>query len=235
MSVPKRLIIEYEDGSQKGIEFQQLSKSACLELSGKGLCPPPPEIPESLPHYLLLRWKNGWQEVLGIDNTPVELLRYYVLERVEAVGRLSLEVKGDYPVLFSIKRLPKELERIMVLGKEETKGYSLVPKIRKEEGDKIEHVEFDKSESDFQSEPHQAGKSWYEEMLNSLRTELEKRGLTAEEILTREPAQRIREYRELARALNIRATEKQEDLYGFIQLMLENLLTSHAPSGYHQA
>jgi len=223
MRGPKRLMIEYEDGSIKGIEFSQLSPSTCFELSQKGLCPPPAEKPEPLKHYLLLRWKNGWQEVMGIDKHPLELLRYYILERVEEVGRLALEVKGEYPVLFTLERLPKELQRILIVGKEESKGYSLEPKIKKEEGDKIEHVEFDKAERHFQSEPDKEAENWYEEMIHSLRTELDKRGLTAEKILAREAAQRINEYKELAKGLTIRATGKQEDVYGLMQLMMEKL------------
>ncbi len=217
-------MVEYEDGSTKAIEFSQLSPSTCLELSEKGLCPPPAEKSEPLRNYCLLQWKNGWQEVIGIDKNPLELLRYYILERVEEVGRLALEVKGEYPVLFTIERLPKELQRIMILGKEESKGYSLEPKIKKEEGDKIEHVEFDKAERHFQSEQDQGAETWYGELVNSLKAELEKRGLTAEKILTREPAQRINEYKELAKRLTIRAMGKQEDVYGLMQLMMEKLV-----------
>lgn len=224
MRGPRRLMVEYEDGSIKGIEFSQLSPSTCLELSRKGLCPPPAEKPEALNHYLLLLWKNGWQEVIGIDKNSLELLRYYILERVEEVGRLALEVKGEYPLLFTIGRLPKELQRIIIVGKEDTKGYSLEPKIKKEEGDKIEHVEFDKAERHFQSDPDQEAERWYGELVNSLRTELEGRGLTAERILKREPTERIREYRELAKVLNIRATGKQQDVYGLMQFMMEKLV-----------
>jgi hypothetical protein len=43
MREPRRLMVEYEDGSIKGIEFSQLSPSTCFELSQKGLCPPPAE------------------------------------------------------------------------------------------------------------------------------------------------------------------------------------------------
>jgi phosphoglycerate-specific signal transduction histidine kinase len=161
--------------------------------------------------------------VIGIDKNHLELLRYYILERVEEVGRLALEVKGEYPLLFTLERLPKELQRIVIVGKEDTKGYSLEPKIKKEEGDKIEHVEFDKAERHFQSEPDKEAENWYNELINSLRTELEKRGLTAETILTREAAQRINEYKVLAKALNIRATGNQQDVYGLMQFIMEKL------------
>jgi hypothetical protein len=45
MSEPKPLIIEYEDGSTKGIEFRQLSRLSWLELPKLGLSDPPSVIP----------------------------------------------------------------------------------------------------------------------------------------------------------------------------------------------
>lgn len=226
MSAPKRLIVEYEDGSTKEMEFNRLDKSIRFELSRKGLCPPPSEIPEPLKHYLLLRWKTEWQEVIRVDISPVELLRYYILERIEEVGRLALEVRGNYPVLLNIKRLPKELESLMILGRENVKVYHLEPKTKREEGDKVEHVEFDKAERHFQPEPDRQAEAWAGKIRDALRTELERRNLTAEKLMAADQSQRIKEFKELAKVLNLRATEKQEDVYGFIQLMIENL-TKH--------
>jgi hypothetical protein len=68
MTVPKSLTIEFEDGSKKTIAFSQLTRPAWLELSQMGLCPSPSAVSEPSKHYLLLRWKNGWQEVIGIDK-----------------------------------------------------------------------------------------------------------------------------------------------------------------------
>jgi hypothetical protein len=223
MTLPKRLIVEYEDGSTKGIEFSQLDKSIRLELSRRGLSPPPSEVPEHLSHFLLLRWKSGWQEVIGVDKSPVELLRYYILERMEEVGRLALEVKGDYPILFTIKRLPKELESLMIIGREEVKVYHLEPKTKREEGDKIEHVEFDKAERHFQPESDGQAEAWIGKIREALRTELDKRNLTSEKLTASNQSQRIMEYKELSKALGLRAKERQEDVYCFIQFMIENL------------
>lgn len=223
MKVPKRFIVEYEDGSTKGIEFNQLSNPFQLELSHKGLCPPPSEMLEPSKHYLLLLWKSGWQEVMSVEKTPVELLRYYVLERVEEVGRLALEVKGDYPILFTIKRLPKELDRLMLLGSEHPKVYRLEPKIKREEGDKIEHIEFDKAERHFQPELDKEAEAGFRDIADALKKELEKKGFTPQRILDLNQTKRIKEYKDLIKVLNLRATEKQKDVYGFIQWMIENL------------
>jgi hypothetical protein len=223
MTLPRRLIVEYEDGSTKGIEFNQLDRSTRSELSRWGLCPQSSEIPEPLSHYLLLRWKNGWQEVIGVDKNPVDLLRYYILERVEEVGRMALDFKGEYPLLLTVKRLPKELDRLMIVRSGNAKVYRLEPKAKKEEGDKIEHVEYDKAERHFQPEPDERANAWWAEIMETLRKELSRKGLSTKRLLDGDPSGRVKEYKELARNLGLRATERQEDVYGFIQLMVENI------------
>ncbi|UCE33735.1 MAG: hypothetical protein JSV40_11040 [Deltaproteobacteria bacterium] len=226
MSEPKRLIIEYEDGSMKGIEFFHLSRLNRLELSKLGLCAPPSAIPSPSKYYLLLRWKDGWQEVFGVDNGSVELLRYYVIERMEEVGRMALEVEGDYPVLLLIRRMPKKLESLTIIGGGGSKVFGLEPKLRNEEGGKVEHVEYDKAERHFQHEPEETAQDRVKAITDTLQREFDKSGLTAEKLLAMDQAPRVEEYKKVARAVGIRATEKQEDVYGFIQLMTENLANS---------
>ena len=221
MTVPKRLTIEFEDGSKKTTAFSQLPRPAWLELSHMGLCPPPPTIPEPSKNYLLLRWKNGWQEVIAIDWDSAELLRYYVLERAEETGRIAIEVEGEYPILFSVKRLPKELDSLVIIGKTGTKRYPMEPRVKREEGGKIEHIAFDRAERHFQSQSQETPGIGVQEIAHFLAEELNKRGLSAKKLLNMDPMQRIAEYKELAKVLGLRATERQEDVYGFIQLMIE--------------
>jgi hypothetical protein len=223
MSMPKRLIVEYEDGSTKGTDFSQLSRRSWLELSKLGFCSPPPIVPQPSKSYLLLRWQDGWQEVLGIDESPVDLLRYYVLERVEEVGRMALQAKGDYPTLLVIRRKPKELDSMVIAGGNKTVAYSFELRIRKEEGDKIEHVEYDRAERHLHHEPDKDAAIRLEQLMNSLKSELSKKDLTAEKLLSTGWDKRVKEYKELAGTLGIRATEKQADVYGFIQFLIENL------------
>jgi len=223
MKSPKYFVMEYEDGSTKKIEFIQLSRPVHLELSRMGLCPSPSETPEPSKHYLLLHWKSGWQEVTSVDKNPHDLLRYYILERVEEVGRMALEVKGDYPVLLTVSRLPKELDRLMIVGSGNAKVYRLEPNTKREEGDKIEHVEFDKAERHFQPEPDEQAEIWLAEVMETLRNELSRKGLSAQKLLDGEPSHRVKEYKEFAKTLGLRARERQEDVYGFIQLLIEDL------------
>jgi hypothetical protein len=204
-----------------------LDRSTRSELSRRGLCSQPSEIPEPTSHYLLLRWKNGWQEVIGVGKNPVDLLRYYILERVEEVGRMVLAFKGEYPLLLTVKRLPKELDRLMIVRSGSAKVYRLEPKAKREEGDKIEHVEYDKAERHFQPEPDDQAEAWFAEVMEALRSELSRKGLSAEKLLDGDPSHRVKEYKELAKAMRLWATERQEDVYGFIQLMIENSALSN--------
>ncbi len=225
MKKPKQLTIEYEDGSAKTIPFSQLDRSIWRELSGRGLSSPPSEA-EPSKSYLLLRWKNGWQEVVGVDQDSVDLLRYYILERVEETGRVVLEAAADYPLLLTVKRLPKELESLTIVGSEPAKVYEVEPKKKKEEGDKIEHVEFDRAERHFQPHPKETGQDGLQEVARLLAGEVTKNDLSPKKLLNLNPSEKVAKFKDLAKAIGIRAMEKQEDLYGFLQLMVGKLAAS---------
>jgi hypothetical protein len=154
-------------------------------------------------------------------------LRYYILERVEEVGRMALDFKGEYPLLLTVKRLPKELDRLMIVRNASAKVYRLEPKAKREEGDKIELVEYDKAECHFQPEPDEQAGAWFAEVMEALRNELSRKGLSAKKLLDGDPSHRVKEYKELAKALGLWATERQEDVYGFIQLMIQNSALSN--------
>lgn len=226
MKTPKHLIIEYEDKSAKTIPFSQLDRSIWGELSRNGLCSPPTEWVEPSKGYLLLRWKDGWQEVVAMGQDSVDLLRYYILERMEETGRAVLEKGMDYPLLLTVKRLPKELESLTIVNGNAAKVYHVEPKGRKEEGDKIEHVEYDRAERHFQPHAQETGEEGIQAMTRLLAAEVTRKDLDPKKLLDLEPGQRVANYKELAKAMGIRAMEKQEDLYGFLQLMVGKLVAS---------
>jgi len=226
MKKPKQLTIEYEDGSAKTIPFSQLDRSIWRELSQRDLCSLPFECIKPSKSYLLLRWKNGWQEVAALDQDDqdsVDLLRYYIVERVEETGRLVLEAGVDYPLLLTVKRLPKEIESLIIVGSKSAKVYDVEPKKKKEEGDKIEHVGFDRAERHLQGHLKETEQKGVQEMTRLLAAEITKKDFSPKKLLNLEPGQKVAEYKALARAMGIRAMEKQEDLYGFLQLMVGKL------------
>jgi hypothetical protein len=65
-------------------------------------------------HYVVLKWNEGWQDVVEIDKASVDLLRYYVLEKAEAVGRTTFETKEHYPHLLRVDRLLQEMDRLLI-------------------------------------------------------------------------------------------------------------------------
>lgn len=220
MSLPKRLTIEYEDGSKKMIDFNQLKREVWLELSRIGLCQPPPALLELLDNYILLRWKDGWQEVRGIPKACIELLRYYTIERTEEVGRMAFEVGEEYPILFIIKRLPRQVEGLWVIGGKETKFYSIIEKRAVKEGGKIEHILYDKNDPSQCKEDSQKAETLFREIIDGLKVELKKYGLTANQVLAMEASQRVEKYKALSKDLGIRPMERQEDVYRFMELFL---------------
>ena len=223
MSMPKRIIIEYEDGSTKGVEFSKLSRQGWLELSKLRLCHPPSVIPEPSKNYILFRWKDGWKEVVGLDRRDVELLRYYTIERTEEVGRMALEVAEEYPVLLLIKRLPKEIKNVLIVGSIGLKMYALEEKTKKREGGKVEHILYDSKDLNSIKEENSSADKWVAEIVDSLKAEFKNRGLTSENFLSTNEVKRVSVYNKISRTLGIRAMEKKEDVYGFMQLMIDSM------------
>jgi hypothetical protein len=225
MNLPKRVIVEYDDGNRKEAAFANLSDQGRLELAKLGVCSVPATVGQ-MKHHLLLRWKDGWNEVIGMDKAGAELLRYYSLERLEHVGRLSVDVGDGYPMMHLINRAPNKLERILLVGPDEAKMYLLEEKVTVKEGGKTEHIMYDKKRPGFSAEPAEKADAWIDEMTDALRGELKRKGLSAKEILSTEDSKKLDLYRELARGLGLRATHKQADVYGFVQALVKNISAS---------
>ncbi len=223
MSTPKRLVIEFEDGGRREVEFSQLDKDLWGVLSRWGLCSPPPPLSELSDYYLLLRWKDGWQEVVGLKKKGVELLRYYTIERTEEVGRMALEVGEEFPMLFLIKRLPREVETLWIMGGKERRYYPLGEKQTLREGGKVEHTLYDKKSPTLFGEDSQRAEAQCGKVMDVMREEIRREGLTPQEVLAMDLGDRVEKFKEWSKALGVTAMERQEDLYGFMQRLLMKL------------
>lgn len=228
MNGPKRIIVEYGDGTRHEAPFSKLSSQARMELSALGLCEAPSDIEKN---YLLLEWKDGWKEVLAVDGRAVELLRYYTVERVEEVGRLSVEMADAYPQLLMIKRLPGAVESILLVRKEGVQVYTPLEKATVKEGGKIEHVFYDKKRPNFAAEDVVMTSARYAAILDPLEKELQKRGVSASAARAKGASERAELYKELARAVGLRGAERQIDLYGFLDLALERMEPAENQTG----
>lgn len=227
MSEPKRLTVEYNDGSTRTLDFSKVDKQTREALTKLGLCPVPALVGTSK-HYVLLQW-DGWQEVVGMDKDTVELLRYYVIRRIEDRGRLSFEAGVDDPELFIVKRTPRELTGVIIAGTTGIKVYPLKDETERwegifEAGGKIEYMKYDKTDPRFQGlsgEPERITR-----LQDSLKNELAKKQLVPATLLAFEETRRIQEYADIAKAMGIRGKEKQEDVYGFVEFLVKQLAAS---------
>ena len=223
MSQPKRLVVTYDDGSSKEADFADLDGQLRLQLAELGLCPPLDRV-GAAKHYLLVRWQDGWQEVFAVDTDSAELLRYFVIERIEDRGRLSIDVGADYPELFIIKRTPKEVTEAVIVGDDGIKSYGLGSQVERwegifEAGGKLEFVKYDRTSDAY---PHESSEDpgALARTVDSLLDGLKKKGLTPSALLSMPEPLRLAEYKELADEAGIRGARKQEDVYGFIEMLL---------------
>lgn len=210
---PQRLIIEYGDGSTKEVDFDKLGRAVQIELSKLGLCPRPSSLDFIPRRYLLLKWEDGWQEVTGIEEDCGELLRYYVIQRVEEVGRLVIERPGDYPELVIIRRRPRELEKLVTIDDNSAKTCALAQESVTVEGGKTEyHYKLQKNDE-----------NPMKEIMGLLKKVLQGNGIKAKELLAKSDAQRVEDYERIRKAIGLKASEKEQDVLGIIQMMLQIL------------
>jgi len=222
----KRLIIEYEDGTGKQLESAEVSTAVQAFLADAGLCTPPPEISQ-VKHYLVLQWKDGWREVMAVNSSTADLLRYYVIRRIEDRGRLVLDLGADYPELRVIERTPMEISRLLIVSDGSVKSYNLGLEVEGyegtfEAGGKKEFTRYDRDNPYFQGEFSEAP-DITGEIEGVVAAALEDKGLTPADLLSMEQDRRIREYADIARAAGIKGAQRQSDVYGFIELILKKL------------
>lgn len=226
MSLPVKLVVEYDDGSSRELSYAAIDGETRLRLAQLGLSPAGDHV-GSAKHYLLMQWKDGWQEVLGVEAPFADLLRYYVIERIEDRGRLSLETGGDYPELLIIERTPRDLQAALIVSDDAVKSYALDTAVERwegifEAGGKREYVKFDKTSDKY---PHEAAenKEALEAILASLKAALTQKNLDAAGVLAMDESTRVTEYKALASLANIRGSRRQEDVYGFIESMMTRI------------
>jgi hypothetical protein len=160
--------------------------------------------------YVLMKWKDGWQEVIGVEPDATDFNRYYVIERIEHFGRLVLNrPEGEYPGLIIIDRAPMEMEKMVMIEGGDERNFIQSSTYR--EGSRLEYnYDLQKGRGNF-----------IEEIKNSIRDVLSKKGISSREILSKPDLEKIKEIENIGKALHIVGGKNQEDLIGFIQLLLE--------------
>jgi len=163
--------------------------------------------------YALMKWKDGWQEVIRVESDATDFNRYYVIERKEYFGRLVINrPEGEYPDLIVIDRSPMEIsEMVMVEGGDERE---LKQASTYQEGTRLEyHYELQKGEGKL-----------LERIKEDIRQVLSSRGTSAKEILSKPVLEKTKEIENIGKAVHVVGGKKQEDLIGFIELLLETMV-----------
>jgi len=225
MSKPKRLIVEYEDGSTKAVDMDKVGDQCRSALVGLGICPPADLVATSR-HYAVLQW-DGWQEVLGIDKENVELLRYYVIRRIEDVGRLSFESDEKIQDLFTVRRMPRELTGVVLTGPKGVRAYDFSSETEKwegifETGGKREYVKYDKTDRG-RHDGEGARPENAVPFVAAIKNELTRLVMNADQLLAQEESKRIEVYGQIAKAVGLRGGERQADVYGLIEHLVRRL------------
>ncbi len=223
MNGAKRIIVEYGDGARREADFEKLSAQGQVELSVLGLCEAP--VPEAGKKYALIRWNDGWNEVLAVNEKAKELLRFYSIERMEDIGRFALEIEGGNPDLYIVKRNPDKVKDIMLVdGVSNAQSYIMEEKATVREGGKVEHFYYDKTKPNFKREDDSAASESFNAIVSTVEGELKKTGMTANDLLGKDEAERVKVYKTLARTLGLYGMQRQQDVYGFLQVVIEKLV-----------
>ena len=196
---PKKITVEFEDGSKAEADFLALTEQLKFELLRQPAFSRPSPHPEE-EKFVLLEWVDGWKEVVEVDSECTEINRYYVITRPEDVGRLSLKKGGGYPELIEVTRDPLNLNRIIFMD-----GYDISPERSDREGKKVDHF-FSLNRRD----------SLFSEIMGLFRKVVDEAGFTVDQLRSKEPDQLRDLYQKIARKMGIKATLRQQDLFDFI-------------------
>ena len=162
--------------------------------------------------YVLLKWKDGVQEVAAIEPESTGLLRYYVNARVEEFGRLAIESSSKYAGLIVLDRRPRGLEKVVFTEDGQAKEYLLTPGQEYHEGGRTEYrYDFTQAEGGLDS------------LADKLKEVLQSQNKKAEDILKMSGKQKTAELEEIRRAMKLRALDKEADVLGFIEMLLSGI------------
>ncbi len=204
-SKPRKVIVEYRDGSEKEASFEALPSQLQFELLRQPFASRPSANPEQ-EKYLLLEWDDGWKEVIEVDAACSEINRYYVISRQEEVGRLSLNKENDYPELIEIVRKPMGLKKITFLD-----TFQLSLERSEKEGKKTDHFFRLSREGNAISREIGIFKKAVAEEEFDLR-----------ELRSDDPSQLTEKYEKIRRKMGLKAARRQQDVFDFLAYLAKS-------------
>ncbi len=194
-----RVIIEFEDGSTTKSDFNKLPSQLQFELMRQpftGHAHPEADNDK----FIFLEWEDGWKEIVRVDQTCSEINRYYVISRVEDVGRLSINKEDGYPELVEITRRPMALKRIHFMD-----TFSTILEQSDREGKKTDHF-FKLSKNG----------NMVAEMEAALKQACEDTGIDAARIRSANPIEANELLEKIRRKIDLKAGFCSQDVYDCI-------------------
>jgi len=204
---PRRIVIEFDDGSKVASPFDALPFPLQAEILRQPFASRPSPSPEE-EKFVLLEWDDGWKEVIEVDRRCTSINRYYVISRPEDTGRLSLLKEDGYPELLEIARKPLDLKRLTFVD-----SYLLGSAKSEREGRKTDHF--------FPLIKDPEGLSG---MMDAFKKALADENIERKELASQNAARLGQVVERIGRKLGIKAGQRQRDLLDFFVY-----LGKHAP------
>jgi hypothetical protein len=203
---PTKIIVEFDNKSKIEVPFEDLPVSVQRELLRQPFASRPDPEPEK-GRFVLLEWDDGWKEVIQVDDSCTDINRYYVISRVEHVGRLSLNSQKGYPELIEIVRKPFSLKKITFMD-----SFRLTMERSSREGQKTEHLFKLTKEGEAHSE-----------ITEFLKKAVEEEGIDLRTLRSREPSVTQEEYEKIRQRMDIKALWRQQDVLDFIAYLVKTV------------
>ncbi len=197
---PKRLLLEYENGSTKAVDFADLPGLLQFDLLRQPFAGGATPNRDSDGSFVLLEWEDGWKEVFEIDAAYTDIIKYYVITRPEDVGRLSFRRADGYPELIELVRRPLGVKRIAF--KQE---YALEKGVNRREGKKVEQ-EYNLT----------AGEEAYAPEMAAFLAAAAVAGVSAQEFLAMDDDKMAAAAESIRREMGLVAGRRQRDVLDFV-------------------
>lgn len=202
---PKRILVEFDDGSKTETSFELLPGPLQSEIMRQPFASKSNPAPEK-DRFVLLEWDDGWKEVLQVNASCAEINRYYVISRTEHVGRLSLNDQQGYPELIEIVRKPLNLKKITFKD-----TFQLTLERSDREGQKTDH--FFALAKDENS---------YPDIMETLKKIIEEEGIDPEVLKSQGPDALSEQYEKITQKIGVKAGFRQQDLLDFISCLAKS-------------
>jgi len=200
---PKKITVQFDDDASTVMDFADLTRSLQQEiLKQPDFCRSNTEADTG--NFVLLKWADGWREVIQIDSGCTGINRYYVITRPEDVGRLSLDTEDGYPELIEIIRKPLDLKSVDFID-----SYQISLERSDREGKKIDHF--------FSLEK---GGDALQEAINRFQKAVADEGIDLTELASQPQDQARDTLESIARHMGLVASQRQQDLLDFVTFLV---------------